>query len=63
MSRGKKKDQSTATTELNTLMSTYRNSVLPTPILLWRTVDKNVAAWELSDDEFKRVVAIIGIDL
>lgn len=71
MSRGKKKpvvDQATAATEtatpaaeLNELMSAYRETALPTPVLLWRTEGKTVAAWELSEEDFKSISANLGI--
>lgn len=56
-------DESVApSAELNELMSTYRETTLPTPVLMWRTEGKTVAAWELSDTEWERVVALLGID-
>ena len=57
MAKDKKKDNSTE--QLNALMSTYRDSVLPTPILLWRTEGKTVAAAQLSEEEFDEVMAVL----
>lgn len=67
MSRGKKKPapapvepEVVTPDELNVLMSTYRESVLPTPVLLWRTEGKTVAAYELTEDEFAEVQEVLG---
>lgn len=60
---GKKKDEEVTSDELNNLMSAYRETALPTPVLLWRTEGKTVAAWELSDAELKRIAFLIGIDV
>lgn len=51
-----------ATEEMNTLMSTYRVTTLPTPVLLWRTQGKSVAAYELTQDQFDRIAFILGIE-
>lgn len=60
MVKGKKQED--ATEEVNTLMEQYRVSVLPQPILMWRTEGKTVAALELTDADFERIRFILGID-
>lgn len=58
-----KTDKKTPEDEMNVLMNTYRDTALPTPVLLWRTEGKTVASWELSLTEFEQVTEIINLDI
>lgn len=63
MSRGKKKPTEAQHSEdADAVMTVYRDSVLPTPILLWRTEGKTVAAWELTEENWDAVADLLGID-
>ena len=55
----KAKKPKTPEDQMNFLMDTYRRTALPTPVLLWRTVENTVASWELSEIEFDEVSKII----
>jgi hypothetical protein len=56
--RSKKKPD--PTDALNLVMNTYRDSVLPTPIIMWRTEGKTVAAWELTQEQFDAVMKVFS---
>lgn len=59
MAKDKKNESPATSEEVNSLMEFYRNTALPTPVLLWRTEGKTVAAAELSDAEFDEVMAVL----
>lgn len=62
MAKTEKNKKDVVTTEdMNKLMDTYRNSVLPTPVLLWRTEGKTVAAWELSEDDLAAIETVVTL--
>lgn len=58
----KDKKNKTSAQEIDELMSFYRETALPTPVLLWRTEGKSVAAWELTPEEFDKVKAALHIE-
>lgn len=63
MANSKKKAAETQHSEdADVVMNVYRDSVLPTPILLWRTEGKTVAAWELTEENWEAVADLLGID-
>lgn len=48
-------------TTRNQLMEHYRTSVMPAPLLMWRTVDNSVSSMELTTVQFAAVKKLLGI--